>query len=631
MYRRGMRAITFAVVVGAAAAGACEDPRVAIEVRFPDESLSDGEEALDEDVDRLEVSVFQFNDYDCNDLAFGRVSVDVQNESRRGRVVVPRGDSGFRSADLSGIPRLADSVIAVRGLDASGLMLAGGCTDIVDDIEDDLATTIALERSLIVRVLPSELVAPSLRLPAAPGAMLAVVASERRHASAVVPLASLQMSVRTTPTDHEEPYGTITAPTTPEATSSGIFTVSGLVAPEGAVGPIELVVRGRWADQVNTVSAMVPAELVGGISLTEALGDGLNQVAPTWAVFELESNDDAVVAVARYRGDTGPLQVVVVREINDTLVMRGAVAAPGVRTLTVLRDGTGPRVVSRTATGWVEVMWNVDPPTLMTRSTETTTAADQLLGLPPCAGPSVGVLGVVGPSVLGWRAVDGTAPSGLGDDVGRLAAAIGALTSDGGTIELLGAACLAVRRIDGVDTERPVVAVRHTALGREVTYLVTPELAPVATPFVGGVSVTPLMRPTILAATVGASGPRVGTFRLRYDDPTLPGALPPALVPDGFVDHPLPTAAMAVAAVRSDEGLDSVALHALPGQLGMSMTRGSASPGHELSAMMVVDVEGDEQHLFRIGFDESSNKDEVMIAGDHGLAIFDLTKRMETP
>ena len=641
-----MRAITFAVGVAAALAG-CQDPEISITVDFPDEVVPPcvdepcRDVSLVKGVERLEVSVYEFASHYCaidpadprsnDDVPFGRVSAEVEDESRRSRVVLHR-DAGVGALALSGVPRLGHKVVTVMGYDEADQPLAGGCAD-VGDIDDDLALTIPVERTLIVRVLPSPLVAPSLRLPTDGGATLSVFAQPRRLDSAVPPDDALQVWLRAAPDAAEVEHGGLRAERTPQEIENRLFTIEDLDAPvpAEAIGPVELVVRGRWADQVNRVSANVRADLVGGVSLEDV--DGPNQVAPSWAVFERNPPRD-VVAVARYRGDSGALQLVVAREINGALVRGTAVDAPGVRSLTVFRGGSGPQVVTRTATGWVTVRWDVEPAILVPGLVETTVAADQLVGLPPnCGTGDVGILGVVGGRVLGWHDVDGSAPSGNDNDVGRLAANLDSLGGSGVTLELLGPACLVVRNVEGNPVERWAVAVRRTALGREDIYLATPDAAPLLTQFVGGVSVAPSPQPTILAVTMGPAGPRVGTYRLRYE-----AGQAAVVIPDGNVDHPLPTAAIAVAAVRQGEVLDTLGLHALdaqPGSLGLSMTRGSVRRGNELSAMTVVGAGGADHHLLRIGFSElpdgTPGRDEVMIAGDNGLLIYDLTKVERMP
>ena len=627
-----MRGITFAVGVLAVAA-ACKDPRIAVTLDFPDEvvppcAVADCTDvSLVDGVERLEVSVYEFASHYCavddhdpmsnDDVPFGRVPAEVQAESLRSFVVLRR-DDGFSGLELSGIPRLGHKVIVARGFDDKYQFLAGGCVD-VGDIDDDLALTIGLERGLVVRVLPSELLAPSLILPA-PGATLSILASQRRL-TASVDRDSLRTSVRAEPTDVEVPYGTL-GPSTVQGAIADVFPLTNLTTPD-VIGPVELVVRGRWADEVNTASAIVLPEPIARFSLAD---EGLNLTDPSWAV--IQAPGGLVHAVARYQSEPGRTQLVLAREEEGGGFRRVAIDAPGVLALAVVEDASANQTIAtRTASGWGWLDVSQDPPVVRRGPEESTTAAKQLVGVPACVGRRVGVLGVVGDDVVGWSAIDGSPPAGPDTDIGALAARIDELAVDGATVEFLGAWCLIVSRADDVDRERPVVAVRRNGLGRQVTYLVTPDIPPLATPFVGGLSVTAQARPSLLAVTVGGSGPRIGTFRLRYTD-----TFAPAVVPDFVVDHPLPSAAISTTSmiVQRGEGkpvlIDTLGLHALGGAVGLSMTRASEARGDELSAMAAVDVPGTNHRFLRVNLEGTTQRKEVFVVGDNGLQVYDLTR-----
>lgn len=640
------RLLAMSVVAVGLAAGGCQDPEVAIELRFPAETVGSMETALADAVTRLEVSVFQFTNADCDALTYGEVSGDVQDESRRSRVVLSRSANGFHGR-VSGIPRLADSVIAVRGFDASGQQLAGGCVDVTEDIEADVAIPIELARSLIVRVLPSELTSPSLRLPTDDGDTVSLFV-RYRDLDAVVPLSALRIRLRSRPTDEEDEVAgwTIDSPSTPATEASGIFTISGLSSPIVAVGPLEVVVRGAWADQVTRISAGVPPSAASRVRLGSV--DDPNQGPARWAVMELDLDDDPdrvdtrVVAVARYLGTSGVQQLVVVKENDDDqMEAKPGFAAQGVEALTVFTGGGGRQyIVGRNATGWAVVDWQSDPPALATLppDTSTQTAPEQLLGVPPCQSQArsmtSGVLGVVDGTVLGWERLDGSPPATTGP-IANLATGLRELLASGASIELIDAECATVRVVPAEPSDLevivPIVLARVWTTEGPVIYAVSSELVTIRTPFVGGVAIARVNgRSAILGVTLGAAGPRVGTYRLRYDDPAQQPTAPPALVPDLVVDHPVPSLASAVTALAGVEGaVDTLSLHDLPTGLGLSMTRGAVIHGQELSAMTVLPGAGDGQLLRRIAFNEQPNgqagRDEILIAGDQGLAIYDVS------
>ncbi|MBL8624597.1 MAG: hypothetical protein JNK64_25030 [Myxococcales bacterium] len=619
-------------MVGAVTLGACTDPSVDVTLVFPPKGLG-AVTALADDLQRIDLTVAVLTAKPCAAIIDGTVTADELALGRRTTARLDRGDDGFTPVALTDVPRLDPKVFVLTGYDASGAVIAGGCEDVLA-IEGDVVVEVQVEPALITRVVPGPLTSPSLRLPLTPAeealGAVQVIARERRAGGDLVPVGSLRTTLRGI--GGEVTYGAVSPPTTPADQASGLFTITGLDQPVSAVGPIELVVRGAWSDQVNRISAAVPPLKLQTIMIGPA--DVPNTIAPSWAVMETRdaANQPAVVAAALFKGAAGTTQLVVIREgADDTLVRQPPVPAPEVRALATFRrdlDATlRPSIVARVSTGWVQLAWQTDPPTAMRLTTETTTAADQLLAIPPCGAASIGLLVGTGAVFTGYEDLVATAAAAT-SPIAKLAADLTSLAAGGATLEPLGAVCM----VTSVGVATPVVAVRQTLAGRAQIYLTTPDVAPIATDFVGAVSAMPLdVGAALVAGVRTATGVRVQSYRLKYQD----GAAP-RLVPDGVIDHALPDVPRALAAMLAnrDPYVDTLAIETLPGALGLSMTLGARVAGDELSAMTIVDVVGTDQSLRPIRLVDTAaggGKQELLVTGSNGLATYDLTRPRPQP
>ncbi len=617
MYRRGMRVITFAVVAAVGAA-ACEDPRVTVVLDF---DSADGA-VLATELERVQVSVYEL-DQPCDDLALGRLSQAELDVSLRARTTLHSANGRFGSAELSGIPRLGPKLFALVGTNGN-VVQAGGCSE-HGDITEDLELPIEVEPALYTRVLPSTLLVPSLILPA-PGETLQLVSRQRLLDGTAAPLESIEVSLRSGTTGtiaEQEPtaYGTLEV----ASVADGLFTLGDLTAPRGVVGPMEIVVRGRWSDQVNAISAAVAPPSLAAVDLTN-LG-GVNQIDPSWVILD---GTERLVAVALHEGASGVRRTVLARESvsGDGFDEPTSTTTPALRTLAVFQRAANEaaQIVSRNGTGWVIVGTATGTPVLDQVTAGGATPADEIIGLPPCAERdgirmSDGLIVRSGDVVA---AFDGLAPAPSTTGVAAdLVAHVVELAGAGVSLSLLGAACLPVARTDGGEQIfEPVLAVRRSVEGVETVHLVVAGAAPLQTAFLGAVTAIPVgAGAAILAASRAANGMRVVSYRVKYD---RGAGTPVRIIPDGEIDHPLPGVPRALSALdaNGDGEFDTVSLCEFDGVIGLGMTLGSDVAGREISASSVRAVIGAEQRLVRVAFRGNGDRDEVALVGSNGLGIF---------
>ncbi len=631
-----MRWVTCALGLLTAAAAACSDPELEVVLTFPAMPV-DAVTALETDIQRYQITVAQLTST-CPDLRALRItSADVA----LGEVATfraSRGVDGLPPIELAGVPRLGAKLVVFTGYGDGGAVIAGGCADVGDVVDGMAPVPLPVEPAIVTRVVPSALQWPSLRLPvAAASDVVQVVARERRANGGTLASGAVTSALRTVGHD-EVPYGVVIAPVTESEQANGIYTVSGLdvdptvalraIDPQAApvVGPVELVIRGAWSDQVNRIAAGVKPRPIAGVAIESA---GLNQRAPSWVLVDdatLPGGDpaDNVVAAALYQSPSGSPQLVTVRERGHHLEALAPIGAAGIEALAAFPRvaDVAPWIVGLGSDGWYALDYRTDPPTLAPVGARATSHADQVLAMPRCGAASIGLVTGDGATFTAYPDLV-AAPAGDQTPIGVITAAIRSLVVPGAVIELLGSACMVVRP----DVVAPVAAVRQTVGGVARVYLVTPDLPPIETPFAGAITAAEVgAGAAIVGAVDTVSGPRVRSFRLKFDAPGA-GALPPRLVPDGVIDHPLPAPPRSLVTMRAnpDPYYDSLALEDLGAQLGLSMTLGGPGLDDQLSAMQVNPVDGTDQRLWRVNFD-SDAKDELAITSSRRVVIVDLTQ-----
>lgn len=600
----------------------CTDPNVEVRLVFPDTG------SLKDAVATYDLTVAVLADAACGDARF--LELSPEEIARGTRDAVTHQPVGV-PAQLVSVPRVDPKLFLFTGYDRAGTVIAGGCTEVTKPIEADRPVDILIEPALITRVIDSETVSPSLDL--ATTDRFELLARERRRDGEAVPQAALRFALRTGVgelrlTAGESGQFAVAA----VADADGVFEVTGLTQLPldqlpGAyrpAGPAELVIRGAWSDEVNRIPVSVKvAPTLGWLDAPQAA----NQIAPAWTTFPCaDGSASCNVAAALYQGASGPPAVVAFRaqwQDNDhsilpTLTRQTSPAVPDARTLVVFRRnrGDGGSLVTRTSGGWTTLTLS-DDGWVVTTGDEVTTAADQLLALPPCDAPSLGLLAITGAVAQGYA--DTTrAVADIKTPIGRLATTLQDLLTTGEQLELLGAACV---QAPGA-TSQPAIAIRRTrASGEFVTLIVSePEVAPrvIDTDMVGAVTAALLGNaPTVIAASPEGNTLRVQSSRLMLATAT------PRMVPDGIISHPVPATPTALATLDANgDGIDdTVALVPLGVDLGVAMTLGGARADDALSATARLDTSARGQRLAVLG--RPGDRQGLLVLSDDHLALYD--------
>lgn len=606
-------------------ATACTDPTIEVQLVFPDA----GAGSLAEAVERYDLAVVVAN-ADCAAARYLELS---DEDLRRGTRVFIHDQPVDVPAILTDVPRVDAKLFVVTGYDAAGAVIAGGCADVRDPIEADRRIPIPMEPALITRVVNSEAVTPSLTLPGTDGFEL--LARERRRDGAPVNQAALRFALRTSVGDlalvtSSAPPGfrvdTVSEP-------DGVFAIRGLdslpldqlSATTSPAGPAELVIRGAWSDEVNRIPISFD------VAPVEAWLDAArapNRIAPAWTTLPCSGVDNPCTdGAALFQGASGPPHVVAFRARRpappETLLTITLVPGPDVpdaRTLVAFRRPLRDEslLVTRTTSGWTTLKLTMTGWVVATGD-EVTAAADQLLALPRCGGPSLGLLAVAGTNVQGYA--DVTPAVALDTDpIGRLAAALRGWLASGEQLELLGAACVQARGT----AAQPAIAVRRTrADGERVTLLVSaggdPPLV-VDTDMVGAVTAAALGD----VPTVIATSPEANTLRVRSSRLMLATAAP-RLVPDGIISHPVPAVPTALTTLDANrDGLDdTAALVPLGAGVGLAMTLGGARVDDALSATHALRTPMRGRRLAPLG--KPGEHQALLVLGDDSLAVYDFT------
>lgn len=645
-------AVTAAIAAAIAASG-CTDPTLAVVFDYGERT------DLAAEVTRVEVAVYTLGDVNqetvCRDIALGRYRTEaldaaLETVTRGSR---PRGGA-FPPLRLDDVPRLADKQIVVTGYDARNQIIAGGCAA-VGAIEDDVEIAIPIAPAIITQVLPSPALLPSLRLgPNAPAPVqpLKIFARERVSPdNLMVEVPGLDAYLRVAPgqgADEECEYllgPRVTPPgadpgdgLAPDAT---LFT---LVPPAPAprppaelagscldpAGPVEVLIRAPWSEQVHRIPAFVPTVSVNAAFSEPSVRD------PDWVVVPTSNGFRAVGLV---RPIVGPARVeAFVGSRGDPPSVRRTdqVAADGIEALGQLAG----RVITRDATGWLVLDLDSSPPRWRRGTPAPGRPATTIVNARRCGEYPGGLLvddgsGTVAGFTLSDDGTEIAAADPNSSSVGRLARLIN--ERPGLEPKLLATACLSVddndnNNDDDNDDDLVLAFEQVTPDGRRVLYLAlagpqdTALMQPVATPFVGPISPLPLAGASpestdraLVGAVSTPSGYRALSYRLRRD-PEL------RLVPDGAVDHPLPGRPSALVALymNDDDHADTIAIATFDGQVTLSATIGSDDPDRLLSAMTALLGEAVAPRLasVRLFIDNNrDNRDDPIMLTRFGVAV----------
>ena len=597
-------------------AAACTDPTVDVRLVFPAGTLKSA-------VATYDLTVVVLTDADCEDARY--LELSAEDIGRGTRDAVRHQPVGV-PAQLVSVPRVDPKLFLLTGYDSTGRVIAGGCTEVTEPIEADRPVDIQIDPALITRVIDSEAVSPSLDL--ATTDRFELLARERRRDGDAVPQAALRFALRTGVDELRLTAGASGQfAVAPVADADGVFEVTGLTqlplderpGAHRPAGPAELVIRGAWSDEVNRIPISIKvAPTLGWLDASRAA----NQIAPAWTTFPcLGVVEPCIAAAALYQGAAEPPRVVAFRvqwptPSTPAIERVGGPDLPGARTLVAFGDGDGLRLVTRTSRGWTSLALR-EGTWIVTTTDEVTTAADQLLAVPPCgAAANRGLLAITGAIAQGYT--DTTpAVADSGTPVDRLATTLQGLLTAGEQLELLGAACVQARGA----APQPAIAIRRVrASGELVTLLVSePEMAPrvIDTDVVGAVTAALLGGvPTVIAASPEGNTLRVQSSRLMLATGT------PRMVPDGIISHPVPAAPTALATLDANgDGLDdTVALVPVGADLGVAMTLGGARVDDALSATARLGTPTRGQRLAVL--DDPDRQGLVVLGADH-LALYD--------
>lgn len=621
------------VPLAAVAATACADPTIDVVFDYG------GRDDLADQITRIELAVYTLRDADpariCNDIALGRYRADALDAALES---VTRGsrpaDGQFQPLRLDDVPRLTDKQFVATGYDTRNQIIAGGCAA-VGAIESDVEIAIPIAPAILTQVIPSSALLPSLRLgPMAPAPVqpLKIFARERLSPdNLMVEVPGLDAYLRVAPrggADQECEY-LLGAPITSPGAAPGfglapdpeLFT---MVPPAPAppppaelagsclppAGPVEVLIRAPWSEQVHRIPAFVPT-----VSVSAAFSE-LSVRDPDWVVLPTSNGFRAVGLVRPLVGPARVEAFVGSRGDPPSVRRTGQLAADGIEALGQLNG----MVYTRDATGWLVLDTSGGLPRWELVTPAPGLPATTILSARKCGGRAAGLLVDDGstPIAAFVAAADarGIASALPESSVGRLARVVNAVP--GPKPRLLATACLPV----GDDSDDLVLAFeQQSPEGLPILYLAvagpagTPLAPPLTTPFVGPISPLPVADASLEVADkslVGAvatpSGYRALSYRLRRE-PEL------RLVPDGVVDHPLPGRPSALVALymNDDDIADTIAIATFDGKVALSATLGSDTPDRLLSAMTTLVGEAVAPRLTSVQLFSDGRDDPIMM------------------
>lgn len=596
-------------ILGLCTLGACTDPTITIAIdwsRHP---------ALDGKVTELRVTVNTLTDQPCAALVRGDVGA---SELALGLETAVSVANDHRAHALDRVPRLGPKLFVLEGYDVDHRRIAAGCQD-HGDIDADLELAIAAEPVIVTRVLLDPAQTPSLTLPRdgtdAPADALRFYARELATGHAAYG-GTPAFALRTIAHPDDIAAGTAALVDGTTGLFAGALPTTMPAEAATAVGPIELRLRVPWADRVERVPVFVEAAVLGSVRTVTA-GE-TNARRPDWT-FVVDGGPDDVVAAALVEVAGQPRRIAVIAETGRTLSRVGSIASPVVddaHALTGFRQPGAARIVTLAASGW----YAIDPTllALVAIAPGPGTAADELVAMPSCAMPAVdqGILVRTGARWDGFTA-PGPTPAGAGQAVGELAQHLRAFVAEHAGATLEDVLCVT---IDQTPLVVAIMAVTDDT-GYVGRFAVANVGAPMLLPFVGAVTVA-VPGPGLIDI-VGPIATDTGVRAVSYRVKQMDGV--PALVPDEFVDYPLPSVPtkLIVARANADPFPDVLALVPYQGGITLSVTIGAARLGDELTALTRTGLSGQTPRFVRLPLLENDDL-QMVIAGDSGLVAFDM-------
>ena len=147
----GTGAVIGALIGSSIYLAACGDPSIQVQFEIPGDYRSDVASAVLRVLEPTGLEPF-----DCDDIAFDRVSEDAERASLRQEIVVRAGDT----IDLSGIPRLGEKLFWVQGLSADNQIVLAGCARFGDISGQSSVTVVGQPTTVVTAALTNQIGAP---------------------------------------------------------------------------------------------------------------------------------------------------------------------------------------------------------------------------------------------------------------------------------------------------------------------------------------------------------------------------------------------------------------------------------------------------------------------------------------
>lgn len=609
--RRARRLVPLAAV----AATACADPTLDVVFDYQ------GRAALRDAITRFELAVYQLSPTDdlapdetiCDRIALGRLSNELLDPALRTVIRASRTTSGeFGPIRLDDIPRLGAKQLVFTGYSAGSVVLGGGCVE-VGDVDGDTVATLPIEPTLITRVVTREPMLATLTLPTT--AEVQIIAREVYTREAPADVGAFRVTLRNHNT--EAPWGQIVLSTDQDESGEAIHRLIGLkelpsLGNATPIGPVELSIYSRWADQANRIPAIVMPRRIGALTL----GPEPNLLAPSWSalIIRLVRDDESVLVeglAGLYASPSTPPRVAFFQENGNGFLPWTTVPVGDARALAGFERDGQRRIVTLTGTHWAYV--NPEPPALELVAPSTAGPADQLVAFPPCgpASPSIGLIAIAGRRALGVQGPHG----GTNDAITEIAALIQEWLDESAEVTLQGAECGPLATDSAVQS--PVLAVRVRAADRDETYFLTPGQPTIKSPFVGPVVVT-AEGPSVSGAVITPTGVVVTSHRFKLDPA-------PRFVPDGLA-HPLPAVpiALRVEDYSGDENEDTVAIVPTNEGAAVAMVVSTDQPERPVAAVVLPPEEVD-VNLIDLRVLRNGDGRQLALFGPRGVVGWDLT------
>jgi hypothetical protein len=551
----------------------------------------------------------------CTDVALGRVSADALAGGLRTSVAIL--DGGVR---LTGVPRVGDKLFIIQALGDNGKRVAGGCTDVSEVTGDPMAITIDVVVAPRVRLVPSS----RSRDPGAPFSVgdkaLITVTAPWRVGDAWPPLSAVAVAV-----ERRDVNG-VTAVEQPSDLRSDragwlLVGLASSTAPPSPVGPVEVVIRAPWADQILSVPGLVAPPRLGPALALEptARRSDPNRIDPDWVVV-----DDGRLIFAGLSARTAGTKLVVFAWATAlrSLVRLGNVAGSEVANIAALavERSAGQRIVTRTAAGW----FTVDVATLSLVAVPgppgPSTVADELIAVPTCVGVVTdGLLARNGDAHYEPFARAGVIATGGASAIlaGKLNERIDAAGGDNVTVTASG--CIT----DPSGVIQPMMTVREDSVQNGLTTRVIAITFDTIVPATSGLATFAVSTTTGPASVLTGSETNVdGAQLVAY---TLVTRDDRVLAIDNS-DQPVAAPAVSVANFDlDDDGLfDTVAAVEIDGLTRLQVTPRKLVDGRPLTGL-TTPVLGVHARLLAIDLSGDVRRELLMMTSE-GIAVFDVQR-----